>query len=700
MYKISDLVSSISCAFMHVLQVTRSTDNRGPMTEERYLLLLKVLQGNPYKESTVETFAVQNKKFIYSNGNKCKPNFVLKKNLDNEEAIFRVSSSKESSLFKEFIHAKKAREIILKIHKPEGKECLPLGITKLMHIFNQRYTINGCQKLITDTLRNCTGSCKLTKCLNAASPPPKPVSVMERIQIDLLQMYGSKSPLCTKSSHNYRLIMSVMDCFSKYCWLIPLCTKTATEVARALCSIFREFGCPNIVQSDNGTEFIANIVTTVCSSLGITTIHGRPYHPQSQGQVERLNQKVKKFLAARLLTFSPDQQSNVWPWLLPEIAHYLNNTWHSSINEVPFTAFYGRESGHFGPASSGLWPDDNLYFLLLNHCSCIMQAKESTQQIIKETTNDARADQFCLDEEDDGTCSDAKNCCSIESVVEAASHFSSINAVRREIEVSIFNATERSAIKNQQAHMKKFQLRKFQCNEKVIFHNPHIHGMVVIPNQVGDMISELPGGYYEIKYDESGSEHRVRLHSSTIVPYKYPETLNLISGVSNKSLVSAETLRDEVLTYAETQRQHYFKNKLHISDNDLLIVNELTLTSILHITRRMDLNDRDDPDAFIDLYCYACDCFIVSNVTTDFSLKEQCKKHHNFIIHFLSNKKFVYFLTALYCWQLSRAHNILPLLYAIQNNSENPAFIGYNHICVGNVFPFRLTAIISVVMPG
>ena len=107
------------------------------MTEERYLLLLKVLQGNPNKEPIVETFASQNKKFIYSNGNKCKPNFVLRKNLDNEEAIFRVSSSsKESCLFKEVVHEKKAREIIQKIHKPEGKECLPLGTTKLMHIFN------------------------------------------------------------------------------------------------------------------------------------------------------------------------------------------------------------------------------------------------------------------------------------------------------------------------------------------------------------------------------------------------------------------------------------------------------------------------------------------------------------------------------------------------------------------------------------
>ena len=55
-----------------------------------------------------------------------------------------------------------------------------------------------------------------------------------------------------------------------------------------------------------------------------------------------------------------------------------------------------------------------MYFLLLNHCSYTVQAKEST--------NDARADQFCFDdeEEDDDTCTDVPNCCSMESVVEAA----------------------------------------------------------------------------------------------------------------------------------------------------------------------------------------------------------------------------------------------------------------------------------------
>ena len=52
--------------------------------------------------------------------------------------------------------------------------------------------------------------------------------------------------------------------------------------------------------------------------------------------MESLNKKVKQFTATRLLSFSSDQQIDVWPWLLPEAAHFLNNTWHSSINDISF----------------------------------------------------------------------------------------------------------------------------------------------------------------------------------------------------------------------------------------------------------------------------------------------------------------------------------------------------------------------------
>ena len=138
-----------------------------------------------------------------------------------------------------------------------------------------------------------------------------------------------------------------MDCFSKYCWLVPLQTKQTVEVANGLCAIFKQFGCPHILHSDNGGEFVSNVTQILCSQLNIKVIHGRPYHPQSQGQVENLNKRVKRALVSMLLKFKKDDQAKIWPSILCEVAQLLNNTFNN-IKDIPFRVFFGRDSGHFG----------------------------------------------------------------------------------------------------------------------------------------------------------------------------------------------------------------------------------------------------------------------------------------------------------------------------------------------------------------
>ena len=100
--------------------------------------------------------------------------------------------------------------------------------------------------------------------------------------------------------------------------------------------IFVEYGCPDQLHSDNGKEFTAEVVQHLCHAMNIKVIHGSPYHPQTQGQVESLNKNVKSTLKHRLLDFRPEEQVNVWPFLLPEIRQNLNNTWHVTLNCTPF----------------------------------------------------------------------------------------------------------------------------------------------------------------------------------------------------------------------------------------------------------------------------------------------------------------------------------------------------------------------------
>ena len=56
---------------------------------------------------------------------------------------------------------------------------------------------------------------------------------------------------------------------------------------------FCQFSSPEILQSDNGSEFVADVITDLVKSWPGTLIRGRPRHPQLQSMVERGNQDLE-----------------------------------------------------------------------------------------------------------------------------------------------------------------------------------------------------------------------------------------------------------------------------------------------------------------------------------------------------------------------------------------------------------------------
>lgn len=124
-----------------------------------------------------------------------------------------------------------------------------------------------------------------------------------RGQVDLIDMQSM-------TSGQYKWIMVYQDHLTKYCVLRPLSTKRAAEVAYQLMDIFLLFGAPQILQSDNGSEFTAFVISELKLLWpDLLMVHGKPRHPQSQGSVERLNCDVKDMLIAWL----GDNKSTDWP---------------------------------------------------------------------------------------------------------------------------------------------------------------------------------------------------------------------------------------------------------------------------------------------------------------------------------------------------------------------------------------------------
>ena len=112
----------------------------------------------------------------------------------------------------------------------------------------------------------------------------------------------------------------------------------AVLVAAELYKIFSIQGPPMILQSDNGSEFVNELMKILAESYGIQLVHGRARHPQSQGSVERSNADISKIVYA----WMKEKNSKYWSVGMDEMQFQKNARYHSSIKMAPYENVYGQ----------------------------------------------------------------------------------------------------------------------------------------------------------------------------------------------------------------------------------------------------------------------------------------------------------------------------------------------------------------------
>ena len=116
----------------------------------------------------------------------------------------------------------------------------------------------------------------------------------------------------------YKWIGHYMDHWSKFHVLFLLSRKSAPEVGLNLQNrIFAYLGTPYILHSDNGREFVNEIVRDVTKNWPghVTIVNGRPRNPKCQGLVEQGNHSVEKLLGARFHDSCADDFPQWTEWL-------------------------------------------------------------------------------------------------------------------------------------------------------------------------------------------------------------------------------------------------------------------------------------------------------------------------------------------------------------------------------------------------
>ena len=162
-------------------------------------------------------------------------------------------------------------------------------------------------------------------------PLPIPSGPWDTISVDFI--------VELPDSVGHDAIMVVVDSLTKRAHFIPTFTTLSTAGTACLFvrHVWKHHGLPRKVVSDRGPQFVAEFTQELYRMLGIRVAATTAYHPQGDGQTERVNQELEQYL--RLFT---NQCQDDWADLLPLAEFQYNNHIHSATQHPPFLLENGR----------------------------------------------------------------------------------------------------------------------------------------------------------------------------------------------------------------------------------------------------------------------------------------------------------------------------------------------------------------------
>jgi len=140
-------------------------------------------------------------------------------------------------------------------------------------------------------------------------------------------------------SNGYNAICVIVDRLTKRAHFIPINNQfSSKDMAQLLYDkVYLLYGLPLQIILDRGVQYSAELFQEWCKILEIESTMSTAYHPQTDRQIEHVNQALEQYLRCYV-----DYNLSNWSDLLPSSEFAYNNQAHEGMKESPFYLEYGR----------------------------------------------------------------------------------------------------------------------------------------------------------------------------------------------------------------------------------------------------------------------------------------------------------------------------------------------------------------------
>ena len=193
---------------------------------------------------------------------------------------------------------------------------------------------------MTRDLKHCIKHCGCCRGYEGATPvaPLKPLACSGPGELLHIDYTSIEEMISLQEKPVIRNMPVLQDHFSKYVVAYVVKDQTVRTAAETLQKgYFGLFGAPAYLVSDQGRAFTGHVIQDLCKLYGVHKLRTSPYHGQTNGQVERMNQTI-----IRMISKLEAEQKARWSEHLPELLMAYNSTRSAVTGYSPYYLLFGR----------------------------------------------------------------------------------------------------------------------------------------------------------------------------------------------------------------------------------------------------------------------------------------------------------------------------------------------------------------------